>query len=514
MGDRQFNTALKKALARWNAADCHAPEETDSIPAMSPAFLERMNGMVRDNRTIREGYIMKKTVKNWKKAWTAAICAVVVLAGTGCVYAAVPAVREYINMLFLQKDSSGQLTEVPEGWIGVYTAEDLEAVREDLHANYILMNDIAIPDEYYEPGGIYEDGFTPIGGGKVPYSVIDENGEELHFMEDTAFFGTFNGNGYTISNLHIRDNSCINGIYGGLFGKCNMTSGEPVQDPETGEYYRNYNGGIIKNLGITDSSVEITITGEPQIFGTDVINIGVIAGECDVVAGCFTENVSIMVTVADSVDSEMVFSSLKIGGVVGKTIITDSCWSDADITLRNNSEAGFKKPYVAGVTGFTNSCVTSYYTGNIQSIEADYGVAGFDSTTPPTLLSDTIMTKIKDLFLAAGDEWNLNKLASFYTYCRADEMQMYITEDISKTSGYFYQLDPYTMERERQELSSVIATVFEGDEFIEFCQENNVKYGAYDNYDLRNEADCSFDGFDFTYIWRMGDNGLPKLRLF
>ena len=70
------------------------------------------------------------------------------------------------------------------------------------------------------------------------------------------------------------------------------------------------------------------------------------------------------------------------------------------------------------------------------------------------------------------------------------------------------------MERERQELSSVIATVFEGDEFIEFCQENNVKYGAYDNYDLRNEADCSFDGFDFTYIWRMGDNGLPKLRLF
>ena len=64
-------------------------------------------------------------------------------------------------------------------------------------------------------------------------------------MEDTAFFGTFNGNGYVISNLHIRDNSCINGIYGGLFGRCNMTSGEPVQDPETGEYFYWENFGMM-----------------------------------------------------------------------------------------------------------------------------------------------------------------------------------------------------------------------------------------------------------------------------
>lgn len=512
MGDRQFNTALKKALARWNAADCHVPEETDSIPAMSPAFLERMDGIVRDNRTIREGYIMKKTVKNWKKAWTAAICAAAVLAGTGCVYAAVPAVREYINMLFLQKDSSGQLTEVPEGWIGVYTAEDLEAVREDLHANYILMNDIAIPEEYYQPGGIYEDGFTPIGGDHH-YSVVDENGEERWFTQDMSLRGTFNGNGYVISNLHIRDHLENHDVNTGLFSKCHMSTGDPIEDPETGEMYRHYTGGIIKNLGITDSSVEVIIDN-PQIFGTSVINVGMIVGDCDVMAGCFTENVSVTITFAESIDPELVFSSVKVGGAAGQTIITDSCWSDADITLENYSGAELKNPYVAGVTGFSNSCVTSYFSGSIQSPAADYGVAGFDDTTPPTLLSDTIMMEIKDRFLAADDEWNFVKLASFYVYCRADEMQMYITEDISETGGYFYMVDPEMKDRERQDLSGILSTIFEDDAFMHFCQENNVKYGAYDNYDLRNEADCSFDGFDFTYIWRMGDNGLPKLRLF
>jgi len=512
MAENRFDRALKQALARWNQSEPFSGAE-DSIPEMSPAFLEKMDTRIRENKPTREGFVMTKNVKKWKKAWTAAICAAVVLAGTGCVYAAVPAVREYINMLFLQDDSVGRITEVPEGWIGVYTAEDLESVRKGLYANYILMNDIAIPDEYYEPGGIYENGFTPIGGGSVPFTVIDENGEEQQFWQDTAFKGTFNGNGYVISNLHIRGESDDYNVYVGLFGRCNMIPFDTMQEPENEDPYRHYTGGIIKNLGITDSSVEITVEN-PLMYGTANVNVGMIAGECDVVAGCYTENVSVSVTFADSIDPDLVFSSVKIGGVAGQTIITDSCWSDADIILENSSAAELKNPYVAGVTGFTNSCVTSYFRGSIQSLEADYGVAGFDATTPPTLLSDEIMMEIKDRFLAADDEWNYHKLASFYAYCRADELQMYITEDISETGEYFYLIDPMMKDRERQELSGILSTIFEGDAFMVFCQENNVKYGAYDNYDLRYEADCTFGGFDFTYIWKWGEDGLPALRLF
>ena len=510
MADKQFDTALKNALTKWNK---QVEIETDEeIPSMSAAFIERMDNIVRKS-DIETNIPAKKNIRNRNKVLVAVVCAAVVLATTGCIYVAVPEVRDFINMLFLREDSMTQLTEVPDGWIGVYSAEDIEKIREDLHANYILMNDIEIPESYYESGGIYENGFTPIGGGKVTDLDFNENSEEQFSGQDTAFLGTFNGNGYVISNLHIREDFDSRNIYAGLFGKCNMNAGAPLQDPETQEFYRHYTGGIIKNLGIEDSSVEILIDS-PQLFGNSAVNIGMIAGECDVVAGCYTENVLVSVTFADSIDPELVFSNVKIGGVAGKTIITDSCWSNADIKLENISEAKIKNPYVAGVTGFANSCITSYFNGNIQSVEADYGVVGIDSTNPPTLISDTIMLEIKERLLAAEDESGFTKLASYYAYCRADEMQMYITKDISTTSRYFYLVDPYIKDRERQELSRIIATVFTSDEFIQFCQINNVKYGAFDNYDLRYETDCSFDGFDFNYIWSWDEDGLPKHRLF
>jgi len=146
-------------------------------------------------------------------------------------------------------------------------------------------------------------------------------------------------------------------------------------------------------------------------------------------------------------------------------------------------------------------------------VAEDHGTAGFDMTTPPNLLNHAVMDEIKGRLTALNDEWNLMKLSSFYSYCRADAMQMYITEDLSETGRYFYLLDPETKERERKELSRILSTIFTGDEFMQICQENDVKYGSYNNYDLR-QGSSDFAGFDFDYIWTMGRDGLPKLRLF
>ena len=434
MAEKDFDRALKGALARWNGRV--QEDENENIPEMSAAFLDKVQTKIREEN--REGRTMKQT-KQWKKAWTAGVCAALILAGTGCVYAVSPTVRAYINMLFLQEDSGGRITAVPEGWVGIYTADDLEKIREDLSGNYILMNDIEIPDAYYEDGGIYEDGFMPIGGEVQLEPVLDKNGEPKKAEDGSLiqnqvvkpFTGIFNGNGYVISNVHVKQ---FNGRHlAGLFGICKITTGEPVFDEAKQEYYRDYTGGIIKNLGVTDSSVEIIITGDTQIYGSSQINIGMIAGECDLVAGCFTENVEIRVVLDETIGGThgenipTVFSQIKIGGVAGKTIITDSCWSDAKITLTNNSAAEIENPYVAGVVGFANSCVTSYFTGEIQSAAEDYGTAGFDMTTPPTLLNNAVMEEIKSRLTALNDEWNLEKLRSFYTWCRADAMQMYIT---------------------------------------------------------------------------------------
>ena len=541
MAENRFEKALKRALVRWNEAE-RQTEDTDSIPEMSPAFLEKMNERVRDDRQNREGFAMKKSVKKWKKAWTAAICAAVVLAGTGCVYAAVPAVREYINMLFLREDSVTRLTEVPEGWIGVYTVEDLESVRDDLDGSYILMNDIVIPDEYYQPGGIYENGFTPIGGADTPYTVTEEDGNVLHFTKDNAFRGIFNGNGYVISNLHIRENCWRE--YVGLFGKVETQfslndkrdwaydeEGKPIPNHEYG-YDVETMGGIIKNLGIEDSSIVIDVSGENM---NKSVYAGMIAGKADFVAGCYTDNVTIEYIGADGYsDSELenyenavLTGRYCFGGVVGEATLTDSCWSGADIVI-DAPEPPENKMFAAGVCGFSTTCVTSYFNGTIEAPTADWEVSYSVQNDPPVFMTDEVMWEILYRLAdkAAGntfdrtefeglnilemrtlaDEkhpdagWNLNKFLAFYATCKYGMVQDFMTYDVTvdESGDYPYLLDPELKERERRELSKLISMVFEGDEFIEFCQRNGVKYGAYDNYDLRREPDCTYEGFDFN----------------
>ena len=112
--------------------------------------------------------------------------------------------------------------------------------------------------------------------------------------------------------------------------------------------------------------------------------------------------------------------------------------------------------------------------------------------------------------------WDSAKFFAFYATCKYGMVQDFMTYDVTvdETGDYPYLLDPDLKSRERQELSRLLSTVFEGEEFIEFCQNHGVKYGAYDNYDLRREPDCAFEGFDFDYIWKWGEDGLPKLRLF
>lgn len=471
---------------------------------------ERMWQNIQSYVTEQKGEPQMKRTKRTPMR-TILVAAVVVLLLTGCVCAAVPAVRNYLNTLFLQEDSVGRIDTVPEGWTGIYTADDLEAIRKDLGGNYILMNDITIPDEYYAAGNIYENGFTPIGGEYQYGQVTDADGSTHVDREDvrlSPFTGVFNGNGYVIANVHITGTptqGCI-----GLFGKCEMVSGI-AQDSTPDSPQRAFSGGIIKNLGVVDSSIDVTI----DMAGSTALHIGMIAGECDVLAGCFTDNVTVSIQLQGEVTEDTVrnYANLRIGGVAGSTILTDSCYSTATVTVTKDADAIATTPYVAGVTGFTSACVTSYFAGDVTTL-ADTeaaAVAGFDVTTPPHFLSETVM---KAIAAKIPDEMSRMKLQSFYSYFQSKDLQMYITTDLAEADQIFYMLDPMTKERERKELSKILAEAFPGEVLIAYCQENGVKYGAYHNYDLRTDKDCTFEGFDFDTIWKMGDDGTPKLRLF
>ena len=469
----------------------------------------------------------------------AAVAAVLVT--TGCVCAAVPAVREYINMLFLRQDSVSRIHEVPEGWVGIWTAEDLEKVRENLGGSYVLMNDIVIPEESYAPGGIYENGFVPIGGTRVQYTAVDEEtGEEKQFTHSKAFTGTFNGNGYTISNVHVT--ALTNSDAAGLFGVCEMKYN--LWDPETGEDYQTA-GGIIKNLGVIDSSVIIM---DDNGYFTDA-SIGMIVGKGAFVVGCYTKNVEVRYTIPEDYNVPHTERTISIGGVAGYANTVDSCHSNADIRVEASIPEEGVALYAAGVCGWGKACVTSYFNGTIESPLADWEVCYFDATNPPDMVNEAVMREIAYRLLcvdygvdmdrkkvekfgitmesyfrdnAGGeqqssywDHWN-----AFYCLKNAPASnnigsQDFLTYAVDEAvPEIVYVLDPMLTVKERAKLSEILSLVFTGDEFYRICQENGVKYGAYDNYDLRREPDCAFEGFDFGSIWIMGDDGLPKLRLF
>lgn len=91
-------------------------------------------------------------------------------------------------------------TEIPEGYVGVYTKDDLYDVRNNMSGKYILMNDITFEDSDYERGG----GFYNSGKGWDPIGT-----------SSTKFTGTFDGNGHKIHNLRINNPTAD---YQGLFG--------------------------------------------------------------------------------------------------------------------------------------------------------------------------------------------------------------------------------------------------------------------------------------------------------
>lgn len=583
---KTLDAALQFALDRWNRvnADPDCP-----LPDTYRAFRTQREGKTLQKK---EGYSMKRLRK---RVLAAAICASVVLLGTVCAFATVPALREYLHLLFLQEDNTvAPLTEVPDGWIGIYTVDDLEAVRDNLDANYILMCDIRIPDAEYEPGGRYENGFTPIGEARRYYratqsngtktveevdpSTIDEQSHDyVYYNRVRDFRGNFNGNGHVLSNVHIR--SFVDGR-AGLFASVESTYvlgqyktiAANVTDTENAENY-DYDmstiGGVIKNLGIEDSSVVIDDQDETLQRGRSVY-VGMIAGKASTIAGCYVKNVTIDVT---STSGANVFTA---GGLAGEALLVDSCYAIADIRTEAYT-AYTDREFVnrtGGVAGMSDSCITSYFDGTISTNGEDCGVTYCDGTQPPIMINLPVMEEIvyrmvchdsgidfdrdemtsyreveaedratlseeelanrdslnwyetsghltdmiryaKKNGLADDALWNTVKFMSFYTNVKYRQVQDFFTYPVdSEHMEYPFFLDPEIKTRERMELSRLLSLVFTDDEFVTLCQENGIKYGCYDNYDLRYDTDRSYDGFDTNYIWYVQDDGYAVQRLF
>ena len=201
--------------------------------------------------------------------------------------------------------------------------------------------------------------WTPIGIGLNKTSIYD--------IDRNYFCGTFDGQGYTISNLKIRGTHTFAGLFG-IIGNSKW----PTPD----------NGGLVKNLHIENADIELTALG-----GTNYSYVGVLAGVKggDVMEGCSATG--------KIVTGDIVYAGglvgMNYGGYGNCSIITNS-YASVDVTagsgvvLPNDPYSPYtKENYIGGFVGQNGTTsggypiiYNCYSTGNVKG--GDYAnIGGF-----------------------------------------------------------------------------------------------------------------------------------------
>ncbi len=215
------------------------------------------------------------------------------------------------------------LTEAPEGYVGIYTKDDLDNIKLDMAGKYILMNDIVFEDSDYEKGGSFYNsgrGWEPIG------------------TSSTKFTGVFDGNGYKISNLYINNSKQD---YIGLFGCMSNATIKNVTLEDANITGNKYAGGItgyISNSTVTNCDYSGFIVGNNYIGGI----VGYSYME-SIVSYCNTQGI---------VDGKKY-----VGGIVGyqKSYTQDDSYIYNYIEYCNNAALINAESYEGGIVGYSYS---------------------------------------------------------------------------------------------------------------------------------------------------------------
>ena len=212
--------------------------------------------------------------------------------------------------------------EIPEDAVEIASAEDLAAVNDNLSAYFILTADIDLQGA----------AITPIGS----FVQVGEEGEEAETpSEESAFTGTFNGNGHTISNFTVGgEDSWCSGLFGCI---ANAT---------------------VENLKVENASAQGTV------MVSDVVGYAYCSTVSDVIL-----NGGSVKAFASEMSSEGMYGGI-VGAGMGSMLI--SCEAQADIEIPDNTaNAGI----VGGGLEMT-SLLDCSAAGSITAGENCYGLGG------------------------------------------------------------------------------------------------------------------------------------------
>ncbi len=463
------------------------------------------------------------------------------------VFAAVPSLRHILNLPFLRE--GGRQDTVPEGWVGIYTTEDLDSIRNDLDGKYILMNDLTF-DEGAES-------FAPIGSA------------------DSPFVGRFDGNGYVIRGLKLNatqevppvaetqriveketrtvtyhDAAQVETLYVGLFGFC----GGHNEFPGTSDVYPYLHGdkpyeGMISNLGL--ENVTVTVTDAANVYA------GLLAGHASYLAGCYVKDCSLTVS-GYTPTAEYGTVNLYAGGLAGQAQLMDSCYArSADVTLANTDDL-YITPYVSfagALAGDAYTIITSY--ADACSVVSDAPEAsvgelwGHVCLIPRLMNSDRFFDVYEKYYRATHEmsadeplpeDWIFPSITSpdhdwadfyckkFYSYFVPKELWIltdYMGMDFDDLNpallmGEFspdyvmYVYDPAVTVQETIMMETELTEKLGVETLSEIMTYDNFKIGPLYCYTLdpaKTYKKSDFAEFNFDTIWKMQD-GRPALRIF
>ena len=478
---------------------------------------------------------------NYRRVLTAVLAAALSLCiVTLTVFATVPSLRGMLNLPFLS-ESERQET-VPEGWVGIYTVEDLDNVRNDLGGQYILMNDLTFADGAapFNPIGTRQEPFMGRfdGNGHVIRGLVIEVEQETPEIKEGEHYipghGVARGTYYDVSE-NVGYPLCV-----GLFGYC---GGEYAVDTP----YR----GMISNLGIERATITVKNASKA--------NVGVLAGSASYLAGCYVKNSEISVSGYTRDASDEAFIFVYAGGLSGVVDLVDSCYAeDVSVTMLDTAELD-ASPYsclLGGLAGDAYTVVTSYAESCTVTADTDQVTTGDlwgHIHLLHRLMTESQFFTVYERYYRANyglseddplpDDWKkttgsassrddeaafrCRKFASWYVAKDLGILVTYLGFDFENMDpallmGEFnpemvmYIGDPTMTTEELILLEAELTKKIGAETLCEIMICDNRKIGPLDCYTLDPAASykkSDFASFDFESIWEMKD-GKPVLRIF
>ena len=238
----------------------------------------------------------------------------------------------------------------------ISTPEQLDAMRDDLTASYLLTADIDLSG--------FEN-WVPIGN-----MVYDDVNMETGEMDMTkAFSGSLDGDGHPVSNLACAagEDQLTVGLLGGFTGSVTDLAVENAA--VTGVAATKAVGGVV-GYAMGGSVTGVTLSGKNTITGTNCVG-GIVGGNMAAVTKCTVENADIVVIGDNDFSSGRILQvdvaecgGLVAGGTFAGTV--DDCTATGTITATGNEPVG-----LGGISG----CIqcTPAITGNTATVTINAG---------------------------------------------------------------------------------------------------------------------------------------------